>query len=209
MAVGRDPFSLAPNIMYQVPLWLKLAYTVLVAVVVPIYWVRYGPANYLWFSDIAFVLLVPALWLESRMIVSMMALSVLLLEIVWTIDFFVRLISGWKIIGLSSYMFDAKLPIWLRALSLFHLVLPPLLIWLLYRWGYEPRALLAQTVLAWVVLPLSYWASTPDNNVNWTKGFGDQPQTWMPPLVFLLLLMFVFPLVLYVPGHFVLKRLFG
>ena len=195
--------------MNQAPLWLKIAYTVLVAVIVPIYWVRYGPANFLWFSDIAFVLLVPALWWQSRLIVSMMALSVLLLEIVWNVDFFVRLLSGWKIVGLSNYMFDAKLPVWLRALSLFHLILPPLLIWLLYRWGYEPRALLGQTLLAWVILPLSYWFSTPDNNVNWTKGFGDQPQTWMPPLVFLLLLMIGFPLVLYVSGHFILKRLFG
>lgn len=194
--------------MYQVPLWLKIAYTALVALVVPIYWVKYGPANFLWFSDIAFILLVPALWFESPLAVSMMSLSVLLLEIVWNVDFFVRLISGVKLIGLSNYMFDANLPVWLRALSLFHLILPVLLLWLLYRWRYEPHAVIEQTILAWVVLPLSYWFSTPENNVNWTRGFGDQPQTWTPPLLFLLLLMIAFPLVLYVPGHFVLKRLF-
>jgi hypothetical protein len=195
--------------MAHVPLWLKLAYTLLVGVIVPIYWVRYGPANFLWFSDIAFILLVPALWFESRLIVSMMALSVLLLEIVWNLDFVLRLVTGKQSIGLAAYMFDATLPLWLRALSLFHIVLPPLLIWLLYRWHYDPRALLGQTLLAWVVLPLSYIFNSPDNNLNWTRGFGSQPQTWMAPLLFLVLLMLAFPVVLYVPGHFVFKRIFG
>ena len=66
--------------MSQIPLWLKIGYTALVAVIVPIYWLKYGAANFLWFSDIAFILLVPALWWESGLIASMMALSVLLLE---------------------------------------------------------------------------------------------------------------------------------
>lgn len=194
--------------MYQAPLWLKITYTLLVVVVVPIYALKYGPANFLWFSDIAFILLVPALWFESPLAVSMMSLSVLLLEIVWNVDFFVRVLTGSKLVGLSNYMFDATLPVWLRALSLFHLVLPGLLLWLLYRWRYEPHAIIGQTILAGIVLPLSYLFSTPDNNINWARGFGDQPQTWMPPLVFLLLLMFAFPLVLYLPGHFVLKKVF-
>lgn len=194
--------------MYQLPLWLKIAYTALVAVVVPIYWVWYGPANFLWFSDIAFMLLVVALWLKSPLIVSMMSLSVLLLEIVWNVDFFLRLTTGAKLIGLSNYMFDGAKPLWLRGLSLFHVVLPLLLIWLLYKWRYAPHAVIGQTILAWVVLPLSYWFSTPDNNINWSRGFGDQPQTWMPPLLFLFALMVAFPLVLYVPGHFALRKLF-
>jgi hypothetical protein len=195
--------------MSQIPLWLKLGYTALVAVIVPIYWVKYGPANFLWFSDIAFILLVPALWFESSLIASMMALSVLLLEMVWNADLLARLLTGHFLIGLSDYMFDVRHPLWLRLLSLFHVVLPPLLIWLLWKLQYDPRALFGQTAMAWLVLPLSYIFYAPDNNLNWARGFGSQPQTWMPPLLFLALLMLAFPLALYVPGHFLLKRLFG
>jgi hypothetical protein len=45
-----------------IPLWLKVAFTVFVAVLVPIYWREYGPANFLWFSDIALFAIVVGLW---------------------------------------------------------------------------------------------------------------------------------------------------
>lgn len=37
----------------MIPIWLKLAYTLFVCALVPIYWRQYGPANFLWFSDVA------------------------------------------------------------------------------------------------------------------------------------------------------------
>jgi len=89
-----------------VPLWLKIVYTVFVVVLVPIYWRQYGPANFLWFSDIALFMTVAALWLENALLVSMAALSVLLLELVWNLDFWVRLLTGKSLIALSAYMFD-------------------------------------------------------------------------------------------------------
>ena len=49
----------------MIPLSLKLIYTLFVCALVPIYWRKYGPANFLWFSDIALLVLVPALWLEN------------------------------------------------------------------------------------------------------------------------------------------------
>jgi hypothetical protein len=37
----------------QIPLWLKIAYTLFICVLAPVYVVQYGPGNFLWFSDIA------------------------------------------------------------------------------------------------------------------------------------------------------------
>jgi len=51
-----------------IPLGLKVIYTLYVCVLVPIYWRQYGPANFLWFSDIALLALVPALWLENALL---------------------------------------------------------------------------------------------------------------------------------------------
>lgn len=190
------------------PLWLKVGYTIFVCLLVPIYWVKYGPANFLWFSDIALLLTLPALWLESSLLASMMAVSVVLLEVAWNIDFFGRLISGRSLFGLSKYMFDSSIPPAVRALSLFHVVLPPLLLWMIYRLGYDERALMAQTILAWVVLPLSYWLAKPSENVNWVRGF-DEPQTKMSASAYLILLMIGFPLLIYFPTHLILKNLLG
>jgi hypothetical protein len=193
----------------QIPLWLKVSFTLFVCLLVPVYWAQYGPGNFLWFSDIALLLTVPALWLESALLASMSSLAVVVLEAVWTVDFFVRLIAGVSVTGLSKYMFDPKISLPIRALSLFHIALPLILLWMVHRLGYDSRALAAQTLLAWIVLPISYLLTERSENVNWVYGFRSQPQRRMPAQLYLGLLMALFPLVLYLPMHFLLRRLFG
>lgn len=151
---------------------------------------------------------VPALWLESSLLASMMALAVVLLELAWNTDFFVRLVAGVSLSGLSAYMFDPKIPIVIRAISLFHIPLPLTLLWMLYRLGYDSRALVAQTILAWMVLPLSYLLTKPSENVNRVFGLGEKPQTSLPPALYVVLLMIMFPLVIYLPSHLLFKQLF-
>jgi hypothetical protein len=192
-----------------IPLWFKIAYTLFVCFIVPIYWRRYGPANFLWFSDIALLVTMPTLWLESPLLASMMALAVTLPELAWNVDFFVRLSTGASLMGLSGYMFDRKIPLFIRALSLFHVCLPLLLVWMLYRLGYDKRAFFAQTLVAAIVLPLSYLFSDPQRNVNWVYGFGERPQTRVPALCFLAFLILMFPLAIYLPTHLVLDKFFS
>ena len=54
-----------------IPLWIKVSYTLMVCAIIPIYFAQYGPANFLWFSDIALVTLVAAVWLENSLLASM------------------------------------------------------------------------------------------------------------------------------------------
>src|SRR5204863_3069824 len=82
-----------------ISLGLKIGYTLFVCVLVPIYWRQYGPANFLWFSDIALLAMVPALWLENALIASTMAVSIIFFEAIWNIDFFTRLATGKSLIG--------------------------------------------------------------------------------------------------------------
>ena len=191
-----------------IPLSPKVAYTLFVCALVPIYWRQYGPANFLWFSDIALLALVPALWLENVLLVSMMAISVVFFEALWNIDFFFRLLTGKSLIGLSAYMFDPKISLFIRGLSCFHIVLPLLLLWTLHRLGYDHRAFVWQTIVALVVLPLSYLVSNPQENVNWVYGFGENPQRILPPSLFVIFLMLLFPLAVYLPTHLLFVRIF-
>lgn len=191
-----------------IPLWLQLAYTAFVCLLVPVYWTRYGPGNFLWFSDIALFATALALWLESGFLASMMAVGVLLPEVVWNASFFGRLLFGVRTTGLADYMFDRGKPLYLRALSLFHVALPPILLWLLYRLGYDPRAWIAQTLLAWVVLPATYLLTDPSENINWVFGPGSSPQRRLPPRLYLGIVMAFFPLAVYLPTHLVLARVF-
>jgi hypothetical protein len=152
--------------------------------------------------------LVPALWLENTLLVSMVAISVMFFEALWNIDFFFRLLTGKSLIGLSAYMFDPKIPLFIRGLSCFHIVLPLLLLWTLHRLGYDQRAFVWQTIVALVVLPLSYLVSNQQENVNWVYGFGQNPQRILPASLFVMGLMLLSPVVVYLPTHFLFTRIF-
>jgi len=193
----------------QLPTWGKLLYTLFLGVLVPVYWVHWGPKNFLWFSDIALLTTAVALWLESPLLASMMALAVALPELVWNADFFRRLLTGRHLFGLSDYMFDPGRPRYLRALSLFHVVLPVVLIWILSRLGYDGRAWVLQTLVALIVLPVTYRVTDPADNINWVYGPGSTPQKRMPPLAYLATMMALFPLAIYLPTHLLLRKLFG
>ena len=192
----------------MIPLWLKIVYTLFVLILVPIYVRYHGWANFL-FSDVAVLLTVPALWLENALLASMMSLSVVFFDTAWNVDFFLRLLTGKPMLGLSAFMFDGSIPLWLRAFSLFHIFLPPILLWLIWKLGYDRRAWLAQTGLAAAVLLLSYLISNPQKDVNWVYGWNYKQQTWMPPLLYVLVLIIAYSLVIYLPPHLLLKKLFA
>lgn len=191
-----------------VPLWLKLAYTAMTAVVLLIYWRKYGPANFLWFSDIALIGSTLALWLESSLIASTLAVGVLLPEALWNLSYFGRLLTGKRITGLTDYMFETERPLWLRMLSLFHVPLTVVLLWLVWRLGYDPRALPAMLLLCWLVMPVCYWLTDPGRNINWAFGPGGEGvRTRMHPLAYLALLMFVVFPATYLATHLLLTWL--
>lgn len=192
-----------------IPLWVKITCTLFVALTVAVYAVKYPPYNFLWFSDVALLMTVPALWLESALLTGMAAVGVLLPEALWNASYFWQLATGRRLSGLADYMFDSTRPRYLRALSLFHVFLPPLLLWMVWRLGYDPVALPAQTALAWVVLPLCYLWTPPAENVNWVFGPGAKPQQRMPGPAYLALLMAGFPLLVYLPTHCIFGALFG
>ena len=196
--------------MELIPLWLKLSYTVFTIATVAVYVKKYPLWNFLWFSDIALIATVPALWMEDSLIASMMLVGVLLPELLWNGAFFIRLLTGVRLFGLTDYMFDPTKPRYLRAISLFHVFLPLLLLWMVARLGYHPDALLWQTALGWIVLPLSYFLGDPKvENLNWVYGWTSRQQTRMPPLAYLGLMMIGFPLLIFLPTHLILKLVFS
>src|SRR5436190_22187865 len=142
--------------MRRIPVWLKIAYTAFAAAIVPVYARQYGWRNFLWFSDVALLVTVPALWLERPLLASTQAISITVPETGWTVDFVAHRLFGVRLIGLAEYMFDSKIPRAVRALSLFHLWLPCLVLWMTARLGYDRRALRAQILLTWSVQLATY-----------------------------------------------------
>jgi hypothetical protein len=199
--------------MRRLPRTLKVGYTAFLVVLLPVYAVEHGWANFLWFSNVALILTCIAVWIESRWLVSMQAVSVVLLETAWILDYVAALLLGDSLIGLTAYMLDDDIPLFVRGLSLYHIALPPLLLWLVHRLGYERRAWMAQTLLAWVVLLATFVLTDPDDNINWAFGLGGggagSQQHQIPPALYLALVMIAFPLLVYLPTHLVFRLVFA
>lgn len=187
------------------PRWLKIGWTLWLVAWVPVYWSAYGPQSFLWFCDMGNFVLALALLRESRLLFSWQAVSLLLVQSLWTIDYVLRLATGTHFIGGTEYMFDDSLPWAIRQLSLFHAATPPVLVWGLSRLGYDRRAWLLQTFTAWVVLPLSFLQG-PERDINWAWGYYDRPQAFVEPQLYLVACMALYPLLMYLPAHLVLSR---
>src|SRR5213083_2197189 len=140
----------------RVPTWVKLAYSAFVVLLVPFYWVTYSPWNFLYFCDLALLITGVAIWIESSLLVSMQAVAITAPQMLWVLDLLCRLVVGVHVTGVTSYMLDASIPLFLRGLSLFHGWLPFFLLWLLSRLGYDRRALPLQALAAVIVLLISY-----------------------------------------------------
>ena len=190
----------------RIPLAVKLVYLLWMVVWVPVYWVYNGPENFLWLCDLANIILLFALCLESSLLMSSQAVGVLLIQLAWLLDFLSAWLLGGHLTGGTEYMFDTGQPGWLRAMSLFHVVIPPLLLWGVYRLGYDHRGWKLQTMIAWLLLPASYLLTEPALNINWVwQPFG-LTQSLMPPWTFVLFMMLAYPVIVVLPTHLLLSH---
>ncbi len=202
----------------RIPLWLKTTYTAFLAIMIPVYWINYGPTNFLYFCDVALLLTLVGIWKEDTLLVSLPAVGILLPQALWCADFLMELFGG-KLTGMTGYMFDENRSLFLRGLSLFHGWLPFLLVYLVWKLGYDKRALLGWSIIS-VILCLSAYFLLPaagaeltdpkiPRNVNYVFGMDDaKPQSWMPPLAYLGTWITALTCIVFIPTHFVLKKLF-
>ncbi len=184
-------------------------------ILIPFYWKTYGPINFLYMCDLALFLTLGAIWFESPLMAGMAAVGILLPQCVWIIDICIRLVTGHSI-GMTEYMFKETIPVFAKMLSLYHLWLPCLLVYLVYKKGYDRRSLVCWTALMWAVMVICYLFTPPPPvdpanpnspvNINYVFGFGpEKAQTLMHPHLYVVSLMVGLLLFIYMPTHWVLK----
>jgi hypothetical protein len=201
----------------RAPLWLKLAFTAFMMVLAPVYWVNYGPANFVYFCDASLFVTLFAIWMDNGLLASMAAVGILVPQFFWCADFGGELL-GLHMTGMTSYMFDTRSSLFLRGLSLFHGWLPFLLCYLVFRLGYDRRALKLWTGLACGLCLIAFFLLPPagailadpkwPRNINYVFGLNDaHPQTWMPPGLYLVVWFLALFTLAYVPTHLALIKL--
>jgi hypothetical protein len=201
MPTPSAPRQKIPNLLRHVSL-------IFLAVWLAAYWHAWGPANFLHLCDIAVILTCVGLWTNSSLLVSSQAVSSVLIDLVWTLDVAARLNFGRHLIGGTEYLFDATTPLWARLLSLFHIVLPFILLWSLSRLGYDRRGWKLQSAILLPVLIASRFV-TPNQNLNFavTDPFLHRSYGAAPTHLFITFLFLV--VVVYFPTHLLFSRLFS
>jgi hypothetical protein len=187
----------------RVPLWLKIGWTVWILCWAPLYWSQYGAQNFLFFCDLGNMIIAIALWSESALLFSSQAVSLLLFQLLYCVDLVVALLSGRHVIGGTEYMFDPGVPLLIRSMSLFHVVTPAVLLWAIWKLGYDPRGWKLQTLICWIVVTINhFWR--PEMDVNWARGLFFREQHVMLAWLYLVGYLMVVPVVVYWPTHRVL-----
>ena len=200
-----------------IPLSVKLGFTAFMIVLVPYYWHEYGPTNFLYFCDVALFLALAAVWTERPLPASMAAVGITVPQFIWQVDFVGQLID-FPTSGMTNYMFDSQISLFARSLSFFHFWLPILLGYLVWKLGYDRRALPAWTVVAWTVILIAYFQlPAPGDkldfvnqpcNVNYVYGLDSKtPQQWVSASAWLAIMMGGLPVAIYYPTHLLLGKL--
>ncbi len=186
-----------PKLRWAALLWL--------AVWFPTYARTWGWANFLHVCDVAVILTCAGLWWGNSLLLSSQALNAILADSLWCLDVAWHLAFGKHLLGGTEYMWNANYPLWVRALSLFHVFVPILLVWSLRRVGYDRRGLALQAAILAALLVGSRFFG-PAQNLNYAFIEPIFHRTWGPAPVHLFLVWLWMVLFLYWPVHWALKK---
>jgi hypothetical protein len=191
----------------RIPLAMRVGFTLWMLFWAPNMLLVQGPQNFLWLCNAAMFLILYALWTDNRFILSSQAGTVVLVGLVWSLDLLVSLLAGAPVTGLTAYMFNPELAMSVRLSSLYHVGLPPLVLWALLRTGYDVRAWRLQCALGALLVVGSWVWTEPYRNVNWVyQPFGlEHPP--LPVVAWVVVLLLAYPLIIYFPGHLLVRRL--
>jgi len=203
----RKMASLAPT-RDRVPTWLRWTALLWLFVWIPAYWHTWGAANFLHLCDVAVFLTCLGLWSSNSLLLSSQAVGSLLIDTGWVLDAAWRLFSGRHLIGGTEYLFDSNFPSWVRLLSLFHVLMPFLLLWALHRTGYDRRGWITQCLIVVPIVVLSRFASTPPTNINFVYTDPFFHRAWGPASLHIAAVIVFLIFVAYLPTHLLLERLF-
>ena len=187
--------------------WQRWTAVLWLLVWIPAYWRTWGPSNFLQLCDVAVMLTCIGIWSGSRLLLSSQAVGSLLVDLAWTLDAAWRLLLGRHLLGGTEYLFDAHYPLWVRLLSLFHVAMPPLLLWANHRGGYEGKGFALECAITALVFAAARFTD-PAKNMNFAFTDPFFHRAWGPPPVHVGVSVLFMAVVVYWPTHLFLKRLF-
>jgi hypothetical protein len=187
------------------PRWWRLAAALWLAVWMPSYAAWWGWRNFFALCDVAAALTCVGIWRGSALLLSSQATAAVIPAALWLTDVVSRLATGHHLFGGTEYMWDGRVPLAVRLLSLFHLLLPAVLVAALRRTGYDRRGLGLQVGLTAILLLISRLVGQT-KNLNYAFVDPLLHRAWGPWPLHLASVLIGTTLLVYLPAHLVLGR---
>jgi hypothetical protein len=192
---------------YKFPIWLRCAAVLWLAIWIPAYWHTWGVGNFLHLCDIAVLVTCAGLFTNSALLISSQAVGSLLVDLAWMLDAGWHLARGRGLLGGADYLFDANYPLGVRLLTLFHVVMPVVLLWALGGTGYDRRGWPLQCAIALFAFFAARF-TLPTENINYAFTDPFIHRAWGPPAAHVLISWLFMTLAVYLPTHLVLRGIF-
>ena len=191
----------------QIPAWLRWCAVIFLAAWFTTYWIYWRPTTFLHLCDVAVILTCMGLWTSNSLLLSSQAVSSLAVDLVWCFDVGYTALLAKHPIGGTEYMWDVTRPLWVRMFSLFHVIWPVLLLWAIYRLGYDRRGWILQSGIAAILMVASRFLKPEDNfNYAFTDPFFHR--AWGSAPVHVALTLGVLIGAVYLPTHLILTKCF-
>jgi hypothetical protein len=190
-----------------IPDWVRWLALLWLVVWFPVYWHAWGAGNFLHLCDVAVILTCIGLWTSNALLLASQAISSVVIDALWTLDVAAWLLLGRHFIGGTEYLFDGTMPLWIRLLSLFHIVMPFILLWCLSRLGYDRRGFGLQAAIALPVVIASRFV-TPDKNLNFAQTAPFFHHQLGPAPVHLAITYLAVLVAVYFPTHLLCARVY-
>lgn len=196
------------SVQAKLPEWIRWGALVWLVFWMAVYWRYWGAANFLHLCDIAVIVTCIGLWSNNARLLSSQAVGSLVVDAIWTLDAGWRFFLGRHLTGGTEYLFDARYPLWIRLLTLFHLVTPLLLLWALYRMGYDRRGWVLQSGIAVAAFAGARF-TPPELNINFAFSDPFFNRAWGPAPMHVAISALVLIVIAYLPTHLCLKHFFA
>jgi len=172
----------------------------------PIYHDAYGAWHFLQLCNLGLLVGIVGVLLGNRVLLSSQAVACVVIALLWLADVGSRLVSGQHLHGGTAYMWDSAIPVAARALSLYHLGFPVLMLYCLRHTGYDRRGFVLQCVLAAAAIAIGLVLAPAAHNLNYAFAWPGAATPHTDPLLRSMLAWAMLIVLFYLPAHLLLDR---
>jgi hypothetical protein len=178
--------------------WLTLSW---LALYLPVYTQAYGVWHFFQLCNAGLIISCFAILSRQQLFISSQALGSSGIGLFWVADQLAWIGTGQPLHGGTAYLWQSSIPPLARILSIYHVVLPLILLWIVYRRGYERRAWLLQcSILAGTGL-IGVWFAPATENINYVFYWPDETVSYTISWPRLITMFLVVSCALYWPLH--------